>query len=265
MAKPVAVKDTNFISVFDADGVVTGNVLSNDVPASEGGKLFLRFLDGERVSDSGKGGFDNIVVGKYGTFEIFENGSYSYKLNLNDPDVAALRASGKTLQETVSYKVSDGAGNTDFDTLTIDIAGTNTKPVAVDDSANVTTTSPSVSGNVLLNDIDPEGGLAVSRVGAENLATPNPNDYAMKFVGGDAATDVVGKYGTLSMKADGSYTYAVDLGDPDFIALGGAAATETFQYRVKDSAFGSGLDNSETTDVAIIQIGVNTDTVIVPV
>ncbi|MDM8351261.1 VCBS domain-containing protein, partial [Pseudomonas sp. sp1636] len=47
---------------------------------------------------------------------------------------------------------------------------------------------------------------------------------------------VQGTYGTLTLNANGSYSYLLDPSDPDFLALGGGGmATETFTYTLNDA------------------------------
>lgn len=252
MVKPVATTDTNTIYAGDADGI-SGNLLANDV--DNGSKLTLRFLNGERVADNGKGG-DNTVEGTYGTFTIYNDGSYVYKLH---PGVVP--APGEELIERVSYKVANSSGETDFDYLKITIKAPNQKPVATDDFVSVDTILNNVSGNVLTNDYDPDGGsLQVARAGGENTTTPNPNDYLLKFVNEVGNTVIQGEYGTLTIDRAGNFTYQLDTGDIDYINLNGARATDSFQYRISDDEFGA-FPNNQTTDVGILHIAVNDDPV----
>lgn len=260
MAKPTAVKDFNSLYISGSGNTVSGNVLSNDIKGAAGDNLSLRFLNGERVSGTGANG-EATIAGEYGTFTISKNGAYTYTVDLNNKDVQNAMMTGQKLVEKASYKISTNGGDTDFDYLSIDIFGKNTKPDAVGDSVKLLSGETEVVGNVLLNDIDPEGGLAVARAGAENFATAARNDFVLKFVNDGAATELQGLYGKLAIKSDGSFVYSLDVTDPDYTALGGSNATEYFQYRVKDGAFGLGPDNSQTTDVAIVQVQVNADIV----
>jgi hypothetical protein len=52
MAKPVAKSDYDAIYANDADGKISGNLLANDTHDA-GTDLFLRFVDGARVSGKG--------------------------------------------------------------------------------------------------------------------------------------------------------------------------------------------------------------------
>ena len=95
-------------------------------------------------------------------------------------------------------------------------------PVAVSDTGSVTKgTALVATGNVLLNDSDPEGGpLSVSAV----------NGQAARV-----GTTLAGTYGTLLLGADGHYTYTLASNQANVQALGaGQVATETFHYTLSD-------------------------------
>jgi len=236
MAKPVAVADYDTIYINDPDHSIKGNITANDI--SNGGPIYLRSLNGEKVD--AKHGLDyvSIIEGDYGTFKVKPNGDYEYTLK------SGLSVPAEGLVEKVGYKISDGGGKTDYDYLTITIKPEHTKPVAVDQSV-------SVSGNSVSGDLTSEGYVSVSRVGSEIASTPNPNDYSFKFVQPDGTTVVSGQYGDLHIHRDGSYTY-------DLNANGVAqnhTVSETFQFRIYDDAFGD-FPNAETTDVGILKISI---------
>ena len=265
--KPKANTDFNTIYFNDSDGAVSGNILANDTDPN-GDPLFLRFLDGTRVgTPGGKGGATDTVVGKYGTFFVKSDGSYTYTLDKTNPAVMELSSTGPGLEESVSYKIIDSAGATDFDYLKISILGPNAKPNAADDFASIKTGDVSASGNILANDTDgnhPGGAapfLEVARAGGENINTANPNDYSLKFVANTGTTVVEGKYGFLTIDRDGHYDYHINTQDADYIALNGATAVDNFQYRIADDAYGS-VPNSNSTDVAILHITVNDGTLV---
>lgn len=246
MTRPSAEKDTNSIYVNDADGIVTGNLLENDIKG-DGDTLYLRFLDGVRIAESGKY-VNNTVVGDYGTFTIYSDGSYTYDLDETNPAVMAL-TSGQRLVEQMTYKIIDNKGLTDVSSLTLEILGPNTAPTAVDDHFAVADpeVSNSVSGNLLANDLDESvASLEVARAGHDGLS----------FVPGNGSLTVEGVYGTLEIARDGSFTYTVNLEDPDYVALNGATAVEEFDYRVRDEAFGE-VPNSNSTDYGHLYVTVN--------
>src|SRR5207248_342381 len=94
------------------------------------------------------------------------------------------------------------------------------EPVANPDTAIVVEGS-SVQGNVLVNDtpVDSTHTLSVSSV-----------DLGVNLVGHSAA----GKYGTLTLNADGTYSYLTSDAAP-----GGVPVTDTFTYTVTDHRNGT--------------------------
>ena len=116
---------------------------------------------------------------------------------------------GETANVVVSYTITDEHGATSSSTVTVTVNGANDAPVANDDTAS-TGEDSTASGNVLANDTDVDG---------ETLTVANPGVYA-------------GTYGTLTLAADGSYTYA-----PNAAAQGlgdGQSVQDAFSYTASD-------------------------------
>jgi VCBS repeat-containing protein len=113
---------------------------------------------------------------------------------------------GHQVRWTYTIQVTDSAGATDTQLVTILITGTNDGPVASADSTTIDEdgTVTDVAPGVLENDDDVDGGtLSVTAV--------NGN-------GGNVGNAVVGTYGTLTLNADGSYSYTADQAAADAIA-----------------------------------------------
>ena len=202
---PVAVADTGV--AVEAGGVLnatggsdaTGNVLANDTDVDAG--------DTKTVSAVGgvAGNVGSVVVGTYGSITLAADGSYTYVVDNTNATVQALRTSAQTVNESFTYTMRDTAGATSSTTLTITIQGANDAPVAVADVstaveaggvANATGGSDAV-GNVLANDTDVDAG----------------DTKTVSAVGGWRATWAAwwwGTYGSITLNADGSYTYVVD-------------------------------------------------------
>ncbi|CAM5450522.1 VCBS domain-containing protein [Eoetvoesiella caeni] len=127
---------------------------------------------------------------------------------------------------------------------TITIVATNDPPVAVDDTHTVTeNASTPITGNVITGvgspnttpDSDPDHtttDLTISgiRTGTEGAVG------AMTDVVDGTDTVIAGKYGTLTVKADGGYSYALDNGNPAVNALktGESLTDEVFSYTLRD-------------------------------
>ncbi len=208
---PVANPDVDTIAE-DTVAPVTGNVLTNDTD-----------VDGDILTVSNPGD----QTGGYGTLTLNTDGTYSYALDNGNGTVQALSV-GETLSETFTYSVSDGQGGTASSTLTITITGTNDGPVANADAATIAEDAAApVTGNVLTNDTDVDGdALAVTTTGAQ-----------------------AGTYGSVTIAANGAYSYALNSANPAVQALGvGETLTETFSYSISD---GNGGTSTSTLTITI--------------
>ena len=192
------------------------------------------------------------VSGLYGTLYVKADGTYQYVVDNSSATVQALRTSGNTLADTFQYKVSNGTGSS-YSTLTVTVQGANDAPSAVADSNLAIANSLDPTGNVLPNDSDVDAGdtKTVTKIAAGSTATPSGSMAGSVSYGGvsyNAA--VVGQYGTLYIKADGSYKYVVDNSNPAVIALGSTqTVNDVFSYEMSDAA---GL-RSVTTLTLVVQ------------
>jgi len=135
----------------------------------------------------------------HGTWTVDTDGTYSY--TLTEP------TSGDSTSDSFSYTAIDANGNTVTNTVTITI--NDDQPVAVADvSANVTegaTLNVEANGGVLSNDT----------AGADGWSNSGSAVIGVRAAGGDTSTEVssgvassiAGHYGTLTLNADGSYSY----------------------------------------------------------
>ena len=179
-------------------------------------------------------------VGTYGTVTIAANGAYSFTLNNGNAAVQALGV-GETLTQTFNYTISDGHGGTATSTLTITITGTNDGPVANPDTNTIAedTVAP-VTGNVLTNDTDADTGdtLTVTTTGAQ-----------------------VGTYGTVTIAANGAYSFTLNNGNAAVQALGvGQTLTQSFNYTISD-----GHGGTSTSTLTITITGTNDGPVANPI
>ncbi|MBU5615336.1 retention module-containing protein, partial [Geomonas azotofigens] len=203
-----AANDVNAVKE-DVTSTASGNVLTNDIDP-DGDTLTVTTTDA--------------MAGTYGSVTIAADGSYTYTLNNDAANVQALK-DGQVVHDTFTYSVSDGHGGTASATLTIDINGTNDGPQLTNDTfaandvnavkEDVTLTA---SGNVLTNDIDPDGDtLTVTTTDA-----------------------MAGTYGSVTIAADGSYTYTLNNDAANVQALkDGQVAHDIFTYSVSDGHGGT--------------------------
>ncbi|MDF1752924.1 MAG: Ig-like domain-containing protein [Verrucomicrobiales bacterium] len=225
----------------DAEAPVTGNLLSNDLDL-DGDTLIVTQLDGNPAL------LGNTLTSTYGDLTVNSNGTYSYDVDSSNPVVQALSV-GETLIETFTYTADDQNGGSATATLSITINGENDAPVSnpdggtpgvdfgvYDDSNSVDedTVAP-VTGNVLANDLDPDGDtLTVTAVNTESE---------------DVGEPVSGSYGEITINQNGSYSYTLNNANPTVQALAvGQSVVETFTYLADD---GNGASATATLSITI--------------
>ena len=150
--------------------------------------------------------------------------------------------------DTFSYTVTDPSGATSTATVTVTVGAVNDAPVAQADvgatDQNGTLTVSAANGVIQSanqpagRDSDPDGDtLAVTAVSHDGTA-------------GQIGQPIAGQYGSLTLQADGSYTYTPNDAAK---ALGeGATGQDVFSYTVKDAG---GL--ASTTTLSITVTGTN--------
>ena len=240
---PVAVADGNGADAVIETGVVagdpsaTGNVLTNDTDVDTSDTKTVTAVNGAAVN------VGQPLVGIYGTLTLLADGSWSYALNNADPDTDALRQ-GQIVTDAFTYTMADANGATSSAALTITVTGGNDAPVAVDDSngadavieSGVVVGDPSAAGNVLTNDTD---------VDTSDTKTVTAVNGAAVNVG----QPLVGIYGTLTLMANGTWSYALNDADPDTNALAqGQAASDAFSYTIADA---NGASSTAALTIAI--------------
>ncbi|MDC0148121.1 VCBS domain-containing protein, partial [Alphaproteobacteria bacterium] len=177
------------------------------------------------------------VTGSYGTLTVGADGSYVYVVDNSNLAVQTM-AAGASITDSFVIEVSDGAGGFVDQTLAIAIQGTNDGPVATLDSASVEE-DDSVTGNVLTNDTDVDTGSVLAASGysvGDTSVITNAVD-----------TSLVGTYGTLTISADGSYSYVADQAAADALAVS-VTASDVFTYEMKDE--------NNVTDTALLSFTV---------
>ncbi|WP_445177090.1 beta strand repeat-containing protein, partial [Psychromonas algarum] len=190
--------DTGAMTVTDnigatedqAAAVTHGNVLGNDET-------------GMTVSNAGD------ITGTHGTLHLNADGTYTYDLDNTDSAVQGLTAAGQPIQDVYEYHVTDAAGNTATEHLTITISGTDDAPVisgtdtgaAKEDVASQST----ASGTLTITDVD---------AGEDHFT---------------AASGITGtgNHGTLDIDASGAWTYHLDNANAEVQALGESATGTT--------------------------------------
>ncbi|WP_434939267.1 retention module-containing protein [Shewanella sp. HL-SH8] len=164
--------DTNTVA---EDTVATGNVLNNDQDPDSTLEVTGFEVDGQTYN----AGDEAILTG--GTLTINTDGSYSFTPNNN--------WNGQL--PVVTYTTNTG----DTAKLTINITPVDDPTIALNDSNSVEE-DVIATGNVLLNDSDPDSSLTVISFSIEG----DSNTYT-------AGASVTVENGTLQLNADGSYSF----------------------------------------------------------
>ncbi len=217
----------------------TGNVLTNDTDVDSIGngetKAVLNVVSdalGGSVSAAGVA-----VAGSYGSLTINADGTYTYLVDNNSATVQSLRMYSDTLSESFTYNVVDAAGATASATITITIHGADDTAVPTDDNAAATeaggvfnaSAGANATGNVLTNDSDPDAGDSQTVIGvaAGSLGSAS----------GLVGSSVTGTYGSITINADGTFTFVVDESDAAVQALrtSGQTLSEVFTYTQQGS------------------------------
>lgn len=193
--------ETGTVSVnYHGDGPGTvmarNSFSSSDATLTHNGTAIAVTLSGGTFT--GKAGSKTIF-----TMTVNANGTYSYK-QFDNLDHPIERNANDTIDLRFGVKATDADGDSANGTVTIRVADDG--PKANNDSLSLSKTQTSRGGNVLTNDdigADDGPGVAVVNAGTFN-----------------------GTYGTLVLRADGSYTYT---------RSGKAGGTDTFNYTMQDS------------------------------
>ncbi len=259
---PVAVNDT--ATAVEAGGLnnatsgtnPTGNVLTNDTDVDSGdNQTVTAVVSGARQTASG--GVATNVTGVYGSINIAANGSYTYTVDNSNASVQALRTAAQTLTDVFTYQMMDAGGLPSLATITVTIQGANDTPTAVADTATAIeaggtangTTGTNPTGNVLTNDTDQDS--------VANGETKTVSGVAAGVVGSastNVGSAVTGSYGSITINANGTYSYTVDNTNAAVQALRTISQTlsDVFTYSMVDAG---GL--TSTTQITVTIQGAN--------
>ena len=240
---------------------VEGSFTATDRDTDDATNLFIeKKPDGSEVEQVG----DRFVVkGTYGAYTITPTPaadgagtkfSYTYKLNntTSNYDGAA--------SDKVTFLIADGHGGTVEKSLTVDLSAENAKPTFEEDEA--THTAKDAATHVVVEDSNNGVPLVSGTVPAVDGDTAHlGGSSALSYaIVGDSGTGMYqGKYGTLFLTADGTYTYKLNNNDPRVQALreGEELKGEQFTIRVSDSRRENETPKSSDFTVNISVSGTN--------
>ncbi|WP_448647330.1 retention module-containing protein [Pseudomonas mohnii] len=225
-------------------GVVTGNVLANDVggadgPAAGGGVVGVRA--GSDTSTPVVGGLNSQINGTYGylTLDAHGNAEYhSYPNSVNGP--------GAT--DTFTYTLRDGDGDQSTTTITIDVNNSCIKAVSDNDvtvyekALDDTKDGQDLAAGYATGSDPHNAGETASGtlVGAVTGAT---GALSYSLVG-----SAQGHFGLIQLNSDGTYTYTLTTpaNTTPHANDGANTVTETFTYQATDS-----LGNVVTSTIVV--------------
>lgn len=202
---------TDFGNYQDIDGDPLAKIIITSLPANG----TLEYLDGSSW------------------VTIALNGSTDTEFSAADINAGKLRLNTTTADTTIGFKVSDGsAASAASYTLAITVPSTPAPPTAIADTgtgsafeakeAGYNEAGSNAVGNVLSND----SGTGIKVTSVFNSA-----------VAASGTTTIKGQFGTLTIDADGAYTYAPDSTFDSVVDQlnAGASKTETFTYTITDA------------------------------
>ncbi|TWB11628.1 T1SS-143 domain-containing protein [Rhizobium sp. ERR 1071] len=200
------------------------------------------------VGNGQTGNIDGSVTGAYGTLSVGANGTWTYVLDQSKAD--PLNISNHP-QESFTVQLSDGQGGVTTQTVVVTVNGTNDAPtIALVDS-------DSAAGSVT------EAGVNVSDEAAHNMATGHLTgadvdgpSLTWSLISGNGQTanvdgSVTGAYGTLSVGANGTWTYVLDQSKADPLNASDHPQ-ESFTVQLSD-----GLGGVTTQTVVVTVNGTN--------
>lgn len=256
-------------SIFAGNPSATGNVLTNDTDVDINDTHTVVGVGAGTATGPLSNG-PGTIVGTYGSLVLNANGTWIYTLDNNNPLTNAL-AQDAHVNDVFSYTMSDNHGAISTATLTIAITGsndsphTNVAPAAVTDvnlgpaivEAGVDAYDHPVagvdhaSGNVLTNDFDVDTGDTKTVQGVSVGSSSGP-------LSGQVGTVLAGTYGSVTIAADGSWTYTLDNGNPLTNALSANEhVSDIFTYTMRDTAGATSsatltIDVTGTNDAPVI-------------
>lgn len=189
--------------------------------------------DGAFTSVSRNG--STVVQGSYGTLLVSADGTYSYV-----PNNAARIPDGQTREDV--FTTQDAAGTQKE--IAVTVTGTNDRPSAQPFGAAVVQDGTVARGNLLAGASDPdEGETATLRVSAIRAGDVS-SSAAPSAVSSVGDTVVAGLYGTLTVRADGTYSYAAS----NAARLGqGTSAEDVFTFTISDRSGGTATETARFT------------------
>ena len=250
-------------TTYNATGEHSGDVINTSSTThydtdADGDTLIVSEVRTGNTEDAGTAGtIGSALTGTYGQLTLNANGSYTYVANQTAADELD---DGDIVYDYFNYTVDDQTGATndeDHGLITITVIGINDAPTAQNDegvivegstltvansaNANVSGSYDATgehSGDVIDtsssshtdSDADASASLSITHIklsGGSNSTVASSSSYNSN------GTSITGTYGTLTIGADGSYTYAATTDATDALDTG-EEGIDTFVYTLSD-------------------------------
>jgi len=192
-----------------------------------------------------------------GTASAPTTGTLSYSYTLNAPQTHTGVAAVRENLDTIALIVTDATTAATQATGTLTVRIIDDKPTANADVNSIAEDTATTRGNVFSG----SSTDIADRLGADVTATP-VTAFSFGATSGTLGNPLNGNYGSLTLNADGSYTYTLDNTNPLVNKLlTGDTLLETYSYTITDA------DGDTSTTTLKITINGNTDNIpsIVPV
>ncbi len=212
----------------DSFSNITGTLVGTDADTGETATLTYAVLN----ADS-----HGTTAGLYGSLTVNADGSYTYV-----PDAAAINALPQgSYSDHFTVQVTDVHGASTTASYTVDLTGANDAPTL--SALNIGTLTDTAAADTF-------GNLTGYLTGTD-ADTGDTLTYAV--LNADSHGTATGHYGTLTVNADGSYTYVPNAAAIN--ALSEGAFTDTFTVQTTDAHGASG-----TATLTVDLIGADDDT-----
>ena len=160
---------------------------------------------------------------------MMPNGTYTYSYP-NTVAFQTAQALGQAITDSFTYTVKASDGTTKVATAFVDVLPAAVKLGA--DTVSVVKNGSAGVGNLLVNDLDPTPATA--------LQLDTPTGTVMHAITG--AGTFAGDFGTLTVSANGGYSYTINKTNSSVVNLGDAATlTDTFSYSTTETSANSTL------------------------
>ncbi|NDC36073.1 MAG: hypothetical protein EBZ51_12060, partial [Synechococcaceae bacterium WB9_2_112] len=215
-----------FVNAADPEGVLKANTYV----VSAGRRDGLAASANSAVASGSNASSGTTITGLYGTLQVGADGSYRYVVDNSNATVNALAAGSRSLVDSFVLTLRDSDNLSGEQTLQVQILGSDDGPLSSGQILNATVRE---SGLTAAGATEP-GANASGSAGAlfANLYDPEGTTLSLTVTN---AGSLGGSYGSLTLAADGSYTYNLNQSHTSVNALAaGETLDDVFTINVVD-------------------------------